>query len=815
MLDWRMHHCGCIPLSMNFSITPPFKNRRLHGSRSASVFRTAARFVVLGTLLLAVTGISSRALALEAGYAKADITPVLGTPLAGRLERWGRGSEFIHDPLSASCLYLDDGNVGIFLVSADLYAVSPELRTRVLELAPRFATPENIVLVATHTHSGPGGMDRGLVRRVNSGRSSPRVLEETAQQIAGCMRDAYNSRRRAAVGHAVATWTPPTDLTGVNVSPVPVTVLRVEDSDGIPIATVITVPLTPDNVGSDELLTLSADFPGFISNAIEETTGAGSGALFFSGASGDSARTEIPATTSWEAIERLGRSIGTLAVDLSERIECGELPIAMRASVEPMPLSLGDSWLPDELSLTQFTVGGLTMTFVPLGVSPGSVDGLVAAGDMQNDHNIVSFANGFAGHVVPQSAYAADTASARLHYFGPYMAERLTARIHALLGTAETDVSPESASDSDHGPTVQELDGLFMLTTTGTPETALGAALSEVIQTSFEQRIHEPGAAGTLLPGNHTLAHVPWFVDASPVALLQLAYELRPAWAALDADQRRRLKGYADGAGLPLEAAWLLQHEEALKGYAGNAPSVYSVERTLMFAIHGDRAGAERLLAGVRIPWTIPEVPLIHRSISETGIPIISLTPAHAMGTLAGMNGSGIVVCAVRNSERGRPRLALPPLAMQLERALGLASTKEGVLEALGASAALDGFDLFIADAEAETAVVVRGSAAPESPSIVRGLTTDRLQETSSAPKERNDPRELLVNFMRSAERIVSADELASFVAELEAKPAQGAPPERFVSIVFEPRARQIRVRVEGVTPGGEFVTIPLEAAQS
>ena len=215
------------------------------------------------------------------------------------------------------------------------------------------------------------------------------------------------------------------------------------------------------------------------------------------------------------------------------------------------------------------------------------------------------------------------------------------------------------------------------------------------------------------------------------------------------------------------------------------------------------------------MPWNISEPPLIHRRVSETGIPTLSLTPAHALGTIAGMNGSGIVICAVRNSERGRPRLALPPLAMQLERALGLASTKEGVLEALEGSASLDGFDVFVADAEAEVAVLIPGSGAPESPSIIRGLTTDRLVESASVPKERNDPRELLINFMRSAERIVSADELAAFIAELEIKPTQGVLPDRYVSIVFEPRARQIRIRVEGVAGGGEFTIIPLEAEQS
>ena len=87
MLDWRMHHCGCIPLSMIFSITPPSKNRRLRGSRIASAVRSAVQSTALIALLIGTTGLTTTAIGLEAGFAKADITPILGTPLAGRLER--------------------------------------------------------------------------------------------------------------------------------------------------------------------------------------------------------------------------------------------------------------------------------------------------------------------------------------------------------------------------------------------------------------------------------------------------------------------------------------------------------------------------------------------------------------------------------------------------------------------------------------------------------------------------------------------------------------------------------------------------------
>jgi len=792
---------------MNHSTRLPFANRRLLCSR--------APLCALIVLLLGSTWFTTEAAALEAGFARADITPVLGTPLAGRLERWGRGSETIHDSLNARCLYLDDGKASIFLVSADLYAVSPELRSRVLELAPQVVPPERIVIAATHTHSGPGGMDRGLVRRVMSGRSSPRVLEETAQQIAGCMQDAYDTRRRAAVGHATALWTPPETLVDVNVQPAPTTVLRVEDSDGEPIAIVVTAPLMPDNVGIDELLTLSADFPGSVCKVIDDTLSDEAGALFFNGASGDFVRSKMQDTTSWIAIDSIGSSIGTLALALSDSIACGELPIDVRSTVQTMPLSLGDSWLPNDLLLTQCSIGDLAFTFVPLGVSAGVFESVAMPEEGKTSHVVVGYTNGFAGHVVPGSEFAADTAAARLHYFGPYMVDRLTSGVTGMLERGDDSEASTQAEPSTTNPVAEHVGGIYILNTMDTPGASRGSALSDLVRTSFTRRIHEPTAAGTLLPSSQVLAHVPWFVDASPVSLLHLAFETRSAWAALDANQQRHVKGFANGAGLPLEAAWLLQHEEALLGYAGNSPNAPWDDRTLMFAVHGDKAGAEGLIAGIRIPWVQLEAPMIRRGVSDSGMSFASLTPAHAMGSIAGMNDAGIVVCAVRNSERGRPRLALPPLPIQLERALGLAKSADALIAELASTASMDGFDLFVADMAAEKALVVRGSMEPESPSLARGLTAGRAIESGSTNSDRDDPRRLLVDFVKS-ERIVSADELASFVVDLSAAKPQGDLTEAFVSILFEPKAKKLRIRFENNSEAtGDYVTVSLQANAS
>ncbi|MBT5532832.1 hypothetical protein HOK31_07190, partial [Candidatus Poribacteria bacterium] len=58
------------------------------------------------------------ATSLEAGVARADITPAVGIPMVGFA---GRGpSTDVHDPLYATCLALRDGDDVAFLVQCDL-----------------------------------------------------------------------------------------------------------------------------------------------------------------------------------------------------------------------------------------------------------------------------------------------------------------------------------------------------------------------------------------------------------------------------------------------------------------------------------------------------------------------------------------------------------------------------------------------------------------------------------------------------------------------------------------------------------------------
>ncbi len=93
---------------------------------------------------------------MYAGFSKIDITPEPGLPMAGYVNRNGRGIG-AHDSLYARTLYLSSDNVEVVLVFLDIIRIDEDLKDK---LTSTIATnhglkPENIFLAATHTHSGP------------------------------------------------------------------------------------------------------------------------------------------------------------------------------------------------------------------------------------------------------------------------------------------------------------------------------------------------------------------------------------------------------------------------------------------------------------------------------------------------------------------------------------------------------------------------------------------------------------------------------------------------------------------------------------
>ncbi|MBU0477073.1 neutral/alkaline non-lysosomal ceramidase N-terminal domain-containing protein [bacterium] len=92
---------------------------------------------------------------LKAGFSKIDITPDIGCYLQGHFDV--RIAKKIHDPLFAKAAVFDDGKNKICIVSCDLVGMEKEEVKSARNLIEKETgiPDENIIICATHTHTGP------------------------------------------------------------------------------------------------------------------------------------------------------------------------------------------------------------------------------------------------------------------------------------------------------------------------------------------------------------------------------------------------------------------------------------------------------------------------------------------------------------------------------------------------------------------------------------------------------------------------------------------------------------------------------------
>jgi neutral ceramidase len=116
-----------------------------------------ALVVLLALLVVLAPAAPADGQQLLAGVGRADITPPTGYPLGGytRADRTGQG---VHTRLEATALVLQRGDRKVALVAMDLFMIAGGM---VKEAAERNADlgfgEHNVLVSASHTHSGPGG----------------------------------------------------------------------------------------------------------------------------------------------------------------------------------------------------------------------------------------------------------------------------------------------------------------------------------------------------------------------------------------------------------------------------------------------------------------------------------------------------------------------------------------------------------------------------------------------------------------------------------------------------------------------------------
>jgi hypothetical protein len=283
---------------------------------------------------------------LRAGVAKVDITPPAETPVVGHV----RPTNGVRDPIRAGVLVLSNEQTRAAIVTLDLIGASGEMVAALRDVvAQKTETPrENILVAASHNHSGPGwsrdsAWSRELVAKIAAASAEAARDMRTVTIGYGEDRIDFNINRRKVInGRAVVRLDPdgPCDHR--------VKVLRFDDGRTLePMSVLMHAVCHPCVFTWGDKLTpphpsgfpkISADFPGEAQSFVETVYGPKTRAMFLQGCAGD-IRPNLPGVPyrcGDEAdIKWTGRSLGCAVVRAADRSVVRE-ELAKRKTIYPL-----------------------------------------------------------------------------------------------------------------------------------------------------------------------------------------------------------------------------------------------------------------------------------------------------------------------------------------------------------------------------------------------------------------------------------------------------------------------------------------------
>lgn len=224
---------------------------------------------------------------LQFGVGEAELTPPIGTPLAGYDSRKGAASIGVHDKLNAKALALSDGQDTVVITGSDLLIVSQKLADAILEkvMAQTDLEREDILFSATHTHSGLGAWGTSIFEKIYAGDYDEKVFNLLVQRYAQAIITACRNLQpgKIAAGRIEADEFIQNRLIKGGAIDPELNFLVVFDTKGQSRVYVVSYSAHATTLGADNLF-LSGDYPGYLQRYIEEKTGAK--AIFLAGAVG-------------------------------------------------------------------------------------------------------------------------------------------------------------------------------------------------------------------------------------------------------------------------------------------------------------------------------------------------------------------------------------------------------------------------------------------------------------------------------------------------------------------------------------------------
>jgi neutral ceramidase len=250
--------------------------------------------LIAGFLIL--TTVTLQGATLKAGVVKVDITPPCGVPMWGYELREATGTL---DPLYARVLVLEVGENRLALVALDLgRSFGPGTTQEIRETVRKSAAISYVIFVASHAHAGPVVKDvypdgRPAWETASVTKITKAIEEAHAGAVEARLGAGYGA---TYIGHNRLRAKPdgagdnffernPTQIPTSPVDPT-LSVLRVDTTEGKPLAILVNYACHPVTFGPDNRQ-FSADFPGVMSQTIEQGFDSHPLGIFLQGAAGD------------------------------------------------------------------------------------------------------------------------------------------------------------------------------------------------------------------------------------------------------------------------------------------------------------------------------------------------------------------------------------------------------------------------------------------------------------------------------------------------------------------------------------------------
>ena len=389
--------------------------------------------------------------ALTAGAAKVEITPPVGTSLAGYTQRRGKPSTGIRDPLYVRAVALSDGEDTVVIVSADLWVLPNPLAERILQaIAAEQKIPRQaIILTTTHTHSGTGAIVKGFLYEQVFGAYNAKIEEGIAARLRWAVKQAVENQKPVTWGMAsdeqllqgsVENRATPGGLVDPGLA-----VLLLEGQDRQPNAVLVNAAVRATLMDSRDFR-FSADFPGELCRLIEVTY-PGAVCLFINGAAGDVRPRDTLGNAPEERIERFGRLLAEGTTGLINRIEAhakADLaawggwfqlpPPQIRLGPIPIPSEIGQLMRP---SSTYLNLAGLEdLVLIPLPAEMTAELGIRLKQRFTEQGLrplLFGYANGYLGFAVTPEQYRAGSYEASMTWYGPNFGNLMVQDLRLLV----------------------------------------------------------------------------------------------------------------------------------------------------------------------------------------------------------------------------------------------------------------------------------------------------------------------------------------------------------------------------------------------